>query len=105
MALVSVFAGLITVDDSTKVFNLAVCTLFLVVILSFDVNVVRKQTYMSLGLAARENILDRRDFLQQGDAEIAAICLSYLSSDDFASAVCKLEESLDNRLQKHPFLD
>ena len=60
---------------------------------------------MSLDFAARDYILNHRDFLQQGDAEIAAICLSYLSFDDFASAVCKTEKSLDNRLQKYPFLD
>jgi hypothetical protein len=79
--LVSVCAGLVTIDEESNIIGLVHYTL---------------QEYLGK---------IRGELFQNADADIARVCLTYLSFDVFKSGPCYSRESLNDRLEKYRFLD
>ncbi|KAF2732166.1 ankyrin repeat protein, partial [Polyplosphaeria fusca] len=79
--LVSVCAGLVVIDDRSRIIRLVHYT---------------AQDYL-------ERIMEVWN--PRAQKEIASTCLTYLSFDGFKSGTCSTDEEFEQRLQRHTFLD
>jgi ankyrin repeat protein len=79
--LVSITAGLLTVDSNSGTIRLV----------HFTAEEYFKKTW--------------QDWFPDADELIAETCITYLMFDDFAGGYCRTDQELKSRLQNYPFLD